>query len=150
MTSVGHTVLQCDGFLQCVVVALSLWLHSCLGCHVLIGALIVIRAVGASLLLSSSLVPCPAVVWSSRLLSQSWCPPHLSLLPWVPPAHSRGRGCPLTRHHGHVVSPHSSSSWSWCPPPLVLKGVGAYVCGVHPTPHLPPAGCGCGGRFVVS
>ena len=36
--------------------------HSCLGCRVLIGALVIIGAVGASLLPSSSLVPHPTVV----------------------------------------------------------------------------------------
>ena len=77
-----------------------------------------------------------------------WCPPahpcHRECPPWSswlcggPPAHCRG--C--------VVSP-GSSLWSWCPPPIVLKGVGAYVHGVRPTPQPPPIGCSCGGHFVV-
>ena len=82
---------------------------SCLGCHVLVGALIFIGAVGASLLLLSFLVPHPAVivtvgawwvdvavvasllvlvaVWSPQS-SWSWCPPYSSSWPWVPPRSS--------------------------------------------------------------
>ena len=60
----------------------------------------------------------------------------------VPPRSSRLCGVPPAHRCGRVESPRSSL-WSWCPPhthphccgclPLILKGVGAYVHGVHPS-----------------
>ena len=150
----------------------SLWLcgarsssWSCGPPLVVVVAMWCLLAIGALPCLSSS--PwVPSRPWVSLFIP--WCPARPLVLPshcggcvvamWCPPARPCHRECPPwsswlcggppAHRHGCVVSP-GSSLWSWCPPPIVLESVGAYVHGVRPTPQPPPIGCSCGGHFVV-
>ena len=106
-------------------------LVSCPAVVVNIGAWWVDVAVGASPLVL-------VVVWSPRSSLWSWCPP------WVPPARSRGHGCPCTRHHGRVVPPGGRRG---CAPVIVVAmGAPARPRGRveppgRPRGHVVPPGC---------